>query len=359
MATDGTAVLFGNGGTVTNAAGDAIDGTSGGVVIISTAGTLIDNGQIVATVGSGAELSVGGTVTIASGATIQGGAYGVWMPSGSGSVTNDGVVTGKGDDGIEVGGAGAVVTNDGTVSGETGVVLGGTGDTLIASGEIVGTGGTAVVLGSGDTLVDAGASFVGKVVDPTSDGTLELADGTSGALGLGGALSGFDNLQVDSGADWSVPDDSDLSDLIVNGILTVASGVDLTDATLSGDASSGDVQLSTSAVFDVGDALDAPAITFMGGSTLDIDHAAQFGINVGSTAYDGPMLKGFAAGDYVDLKDLVPTGLSLSHTSGSQLLNIHAGSTVKATLLFQPGALGSVALQLKPDGHGGTLLYAS
>jgi hypothetical protein len=356
-ATNGTAVFFGDGGTVTNDTGKSIKGTVGGLVMTTLVGHVTNNGTITATTGEAVELSAGGTVSNTTGASIDGGTYGVWMPDGPGTVTNQGTIIGTNDYGIEISGNGANVINNGTIQGATGVAFTGTGGTLTTSGKIIGTDGVAVSLGTGNTLVmEGGASFVGSVLDPAASDTLELGTKGAGTLtGLGTTIEGFGSIVVDAGAAWTLPGTSTAETMRNDGIVTVAGGGRL-DVTTLDLASKGVFVLDHGATLEVGSALSATAsFSFLGADTLVIDDAAKFGTAVGTTAYAGPLLEGFATGDSIDLKDLMPTRIQIKPVTAGGLLDVSSHG-MTASLLFQSPDLAGLSFHVGSDGHGGTLL---
>ena len=70
--------------------------------------------------------------------------------------------------------------------------------------------------------------------------------------------------------------------------------------------STGIFELNTGALLSIAaDAGKANRMEFLGSATLDVLHAAQFGTGVGTSTYAGPLLEGFAAGDTIDLRDIV------------------------------------------------------
>jgi hypothetical protein len=359
-ATGGSGISFGHGGNVTNNAGKLIEGTSGGIVITTATGKIINSGTILSSTGEAVELASGGSVSNATAAAlIDGGDYGVWMPGGPGTVTNSGTIIGTEDDGIDIGGNGAHVTNTGTISGSTGVDFTGTGGTLVTSGKIIGTGGVAVNLGTDNTLIEeAGATFVGKVLDPGFSDTLELSDGSPGTLaGLGTSIVGFGTVVVDTGASWTLPGSSSADVLHLSGTATVAAGGQLDVATID-PASIGVFDLAAHASLDIGKVLGGQAkIAFVGAATLVVGNASTFGIGVGSTAYAGPLLEHFAAGATIDVADVTASGLHLQYAASTGLLAL-AGSSgqIEASMRFQTSSLGSGTFHLGTDGHGGTLL---
>jgi hypothetical protein len=192
----GTAVAMSDGGTVTNDAGgtitagdlglsfgNAVSGSAGAVGTVVNAGAIIDTG----TMGSAVALYAGGSVTNAAGAVIQGSTdNGIFITDGAGTVSNAGTiaVTGTNIDAVLLG-AGSpnrVIVDPGAVF--SGTVDG--GNTIGAS--IVST--LELAAGSG-TLAGVGASFVnfgGITFDP---GAAWDIGGSTAALAGGEVISGF------------------------------------------------------------------------------------------------------------------------------------------------------------------------
>ena len=132
-----------------------------------------------------------------SGGVITGGTGGNASTDGTG---DKGSAGGNGAIGVELA-AGGTLTNAGTISGG----LGGLGGVGLATG----TNGDAVHFGAGDSrlIVEGGAVFEGNVTaTDASYNVLELGTvGGPGTLsGVGTQFTGFDHLQVDSGASWDV-----------------------------------------------------------------------------------------------------------------------------------------------------------
>jgi hypothetical protein len=261
---------------------------------------------------------------------------------------------------VEIGGNDANVTNSGTIEGETGVVFEGTGGTLTASGKIVGTGGVAVNIGDDNTLdVEAGATFVGKVIDPGGSDTLELSGGAPGTLaGLGTSIVGFDAAVIDADATWTLLGPNSIDTLRNDGAATLAAGGSLDVATIDPN-STGVFNLGHDSTLDVGEAPGAQArIDFLGDARLVVERADAFGTSVGAPSHAGPLLQGFAGGDTIDLRDVASAGLQIHYVATSGLLKIRRAGMIEANLLFQSFDPLALSLHLAPDGHGGTLLKA-
>jgi hypothetical protein len=126
---------------------------------------------------------------------------------------------------------------------------------------------------------------------------------------------------------------------------------------------SGIFQLTSGSALEVESFLGANTkIQFLGStptSELIIDNAANFGVNVGSATYAGPLLEGFCAADVIDLKGIAPTAtLNYSATSGDLQVMASSGSAV-ATLAFQDSSLGTGSFHVASDGSAGTLITRS
>ncbi len=175
--------------------------------------------------------------------------------------------------------------------------------------------------------------------------TLELAAGTGAIGGVNtGTFSNFGSIVIDSGANWSLSGTDTAPTVVDDDTLAVAGSLD---------------QLDASASMDVAAALATkPQISFAasGSSELLIDNAGSFGINVGSTAYAGPLLENFGAGDSLDLKNVAAAGASLNFNTTTGLLQIANGTTAEATLSFQASSLGSGSFQIASDGGAGASL---
>jgi hypothetical protein len=212
------AVFLENGGSVANlGTASAINGVDWGVLVEGAAGSVQNAGSITASgvAGFGVDLSLGGTIdngaTHGATATIQG--------------TFDGVRVAAGP-----AGAGALVVNEGTISGAVGVDF--ASGNVEAAGTVVNDGliestipsGDAIAFGDGNErlVLKAGGSFIGTVQGyegalPAGTTTLEFAGGTSGTFtwnslddgtvtdSLGTfAFAAIGTFAVDAGASWAL-----------------------------------------------------------------------------------------------------------------------------------------------------------
>jgi hypothetical protein len=139
-------------------------------------------------------------------------------------------------------------------------------------------------------------------------------------------------------------------------------------------------------------------MSFGSGSTLDVDHAASFGLGVGTGNYTGPLLENFGVaaavspfgsgllqtgsggilgivttllglgvgtGSYtgpppaIDLKDFAVAGAALNFDPANGLLQLTNSSVQTATLDFQVATLGSGTFHAVSDGGTGLLLTRS
>ena len=181
--------------------------------IAATVATTVDNaGTIAGGSNTGLSLAAGGLVTNEAHGSIRGG-LGVVIGNSTGTVKNSGTITGT-----NANGSGITISKGGSVTnaaggsiggGHYGVIVNGSTATVRNAGTI--SGGTDSVYldatGTNRLIVDAGATFTGKVVaNATAANTLELASGASaGTLnGLGVKYTGFQTVTIDSGATWTV-----------------------------------------------------------------------------------------------------------------------------------------------------------
>jgi hypothetical protein len=286
--------------------------------------------------------------------------------SGSGTVTNAGTIAGSNGgeiglpvdpgDGVEIGGGGDV-TNTGLISASVdGVAIGGSG-TVTNAGTI--TGAFSVVFdptaSNNRLIIDPGAVFNGAAeATGGTNSTIELTKGTGTISGIGGGqFSGFDTLDADAGAKWSLSGPNSIGTVLNDGSLSVAGSLDVSAAVDPG--STGVFQLVGASTLDVAAALGTNLkIDFAAGSDLVVDHAALFGTNVGTSQYAGPLLKDFG-GATVDLADFSVAGLSMSFAK-SGLLQLTNFASQIATLSFQTSSLGAGTFHFQSDGGSGVLI---
>jgi hypothetical protein len=281
------AVFLENGGSVANfGTASAINGVDWGVLVEGAAGSVQNAGTIAAlgVSGFGVDLAAGGTIEngAAAGATarIQGVYDGVRIEGGTA-------------------GAGALVDNQGTISGTIGVDF--ASGSVEASGTVINDGliesssstGYAIVFGNGSErlILQAGGSFVGSVkgyeaASPAATTTIEFAGGTAGNFSWNGddsgtvtdplgsfAFAAIGTFAVDAGASWTLQTDAASTQ-------TIAFQLGASPATVALTAVSPATPNAVQAViedFGKGGTIDLPNIANAGitgfsysGSTLDV-----------------------------------------------------------------------------------------
>ena len=201
------------GGQITN--NGVIYGADGGIYqFLSPDSIILNSGSIIAGTGTnsaqsflrGSGISAYSTVVNYATGLISGTQYGVLLWGNNPSVSNAGSIGATSGTGVELQGVGNVY-NSGIITGGVsgaGVAFAASG-TLVDSGSIYG-GTAAVSFGSGDSrlVVEPGAVFSGQVIAEGTGNVLELAAGVAGTLDMGGSFSGFQTIQIDAGAAWTL-----------------------------------------------------------------------------------------------------------------------------------------------------------
>ncbi len=392
-------------GAVTASSADAVDGGSGATWSINNAGTIaslsqsglalnsagdsvVNSGSISGYGGPGAygvALERGGSLDNSSSGSITGGDDAVIAYDGScrinnagtikstfddaiglfkgGDVTNDagGVIQaptsgGYGPAGVYIASGSANVTNRGAIQGMYGVYYDVAG-TVENAGSISGTS-YAIDFGANSIanrlIIDPGAVFNGNV--DGNGGTLELSAGL-GSIGKIGsdAFSGFQTLNNDANAHWTLTGDNAIANVTNDGSLTVAGLLDVSAAVDA--ACTGQFLLQSGASMEV--AADSAAhseIDFTGPAALIVDDVSRFGTGVGSSSYVGPQIADFSRGDSIDLHDFSVTKAAMLYDATTGVLQLTNGSSQVATFNFQNASLGAGSFSLGSDGDGGTLL---
>ncbi len=234
--------------------------------------------------------------------------------------------------------------------------------TVILAGD-----GSVFSAGDGGSFTDLQASLVG--VAPV--GTLALAAGASFTAANGIADVGMIQL---AGGTLTVPrlalpaagqvrgsgTIADTRYAISNDGTIEANGGTLAIATAIDPASSGTFELNASSVLEIAaDQGTADTMSFLGPSELIIDDVGKFGLNVGTSAYTGPLVENFASGDTILLKNLLPAGLAPLYNPATGILQITNGATSFASLAFDNATLGAGTFELAGDGLGDTVLTRS
>ncbi len=372
---------------------------AGGLTIT---GGAVDNGNLglIATTGPGGMTLAGGAFTNA-GTVNGGGSAGLTIDPGSANgVVNlaAGLVEATRAGGLAI--ASGTVSNAGTMlaanggaltfqpaavntNNTGGLLIGGTweatgsGSTLSITGGamtqdkatiILSGAGSTFRAGDGSTFSNLEASLVGVAPIGAFDllagrsfaathgiagfGMIELGGGTLTlprlALGASGHVRGYGTL-----ADTRYP--------ISNGGTIEAHGGTLAVATAVDPTSSGVFVLDAASVLEIAaDQGAADTMKFLGaGAGLIIDDAGKFGLNVGTSAYTGPLVQNFGSGNQIVLKDLAPTGLTPLYDATTGILQVSNGSTNVATLAFANASLGTGSFHLAGDEHGHALVTHS
>ncbi len=200
-------VYLGSGGTVTNLAGGSIEGGSVGIQF-NQFSKITNHGLIAASANyaiRGGQGDIVNTGTITGLGTATGS---IRMPGG-GTITNSGFITGNAN-AISTNGPTTVVNTGHIQAFGVGVISSGSSNTVTNFGtiEAIGGGGNAVqfMFASDDRVVmNAGAKFIGAVVADLGADTLQLTGPTPGTLsGLGTAFQGFERVEIDTGASWTI-----------------------------------------------------------------------------------------------------------------------------------------------------------
>jgi autotransporter passenger strand-loop-strand repeat protein len=382
-------IALNGGGFVSNASGGSIVATANGVDVKGGAGTVDNSGSIVGP-STGIDLAVGGVVSNVSGATISSTQNGVFVPNGAGVVFNAGSIKGTNSVGVWLVSGGSVTNAaSGSIFGGFAGIYAQNASATIENAGTIGGNGHAVSLndnGNNRLIIDPGAVFTGSVsADPAGTNTIELTDkyGAVGLLsGLGSQFTGFQNLQVDSGATWTVSGSISGGAVDVAGIEIFAGGSEagvtvssgglvkvLTGGTTSGaDVESGGVLLSISGQLDntvvlaggtaeefVGSSTDTTLsgghlLVFNGAvaSTVDVEAggfalAGEFAGGTVGGAIDGAMVSSggivVAGAGAVVSGGTIQGGATLFQLAGVTSNVDLSGSQLVATTLFGPAQL--------------------
>ncbi|HUB14538.1 MAG TPA: hypothetical protein VMB34_21490 [Acetobacteraceae bacterium] len=350
---DGFGVVLTDGGSITNSG--SITALGSGVSAMNGASTVTNQGLIQGFEGfaSGVALAAGSINNLG---TILGGYAGIQL--GNGTVANQGLISCY-FRGIALGGG--AVTNQGSILGGVEVSAGSgtvTNQGLIASG--ASHPGISVLFDPATAnnllVIKPGAVFDGVAeASGGSNSTMELAGGNGAISGIGsGQFNGFDTLKTDSGANWTLNGPNTVATVVNDGSLGVAGSLDVTTAVAGG--STGTFQLDAHSSLEVAAALGIGSkISFAAGSSLVVDSFGQFGENVGTGSYAGPMLENFA-GSTVDLQGFGMTGLDMNFSNSSGLLQLTNSASQMATLAFQSSSLGAGTFHFNVDGGTGVFI---
>jgi Hint domain len=263
-----------NSGLVVETGTQAVSYTDAGI-FLGARGSIDNQGTILSDSRSGVALYRGGSLS--NSGRIAGGyagviAGGVAFISNSGAIISDapsnGASSGEGILLDEVG----VLTNaaSGTISGDIGFFGAGIGvSTIDNSGTIEGSTAAIYFAGVASSLIEhQGAVIDGAITDAQGDGYLELATGTASSGSIA-SFSGFQTLQVDSGANWDLLGSNSFAaydTVINNGTLRETSADALTiNGSLTG---AGEIILDSTTVTLNGSVAAGQKISFSGGGDV-------------------------------------------------------------------------------------------
>lgn len=359
----GVAILIDNGGVVTNLG--LIRGSHGPTVEINDApGTVTNKGWIEGGNSGAVRLSAGGTVTNLGTMTGEGGV----VIEGGGDVTNDGsiglpVIPGPVfGDGVAISGGGNVINTGLILAYDDGIEISGGSGTVENAGTIGSTYSFSVLFdpttSNNRLIIDPGAVFNGAAeATGGTNSTIELTKGIGTISGIGdGQFIGFDTLDADAGAKWTLSGPNSIGAVLNDGSLSLSGSLDVSTAV--DPDSTGIFQLVGASTLEVAAALGTNMkIGFDTGSDLVVDDFGLFGTNVGAANYVGPLLKNFG-GATVDLANFNPAGLNMS-LSKSGVLRLTDSASRIATLDFQVTSLGAGTFHFQSDGGTGVLITHS
>ncbi len=386
-ANQGTGVLLADGGSVTNAAAAAITGTYRGVQMAG-AGSVVNYGRIIGTGTNrdGVALLAGGTVSNAASAVITGGFVGVFIYGTDATVVNAGSIAGT----IFTTAVGIALFSDGSVTNQasgiiTGVYCGinmgsppttGPGD-VANYGGITGTGTASIgvrLLGGGVVTNANGATISGISDGIYIKGGAGFVANSGSILGTGTVSLGIDlhaNGSISNAAFGAIAGHSYGVRLFAGGTLANAGeivGSSGTAVSFGGTGSnllllypgfgfSGLVIGSGSAANTLGlaSAISVGTISGLGSRYLNfgpvvLDAGARWLVS-GDTVGLAGTISGFAAGDTIQVTDVVAIGssfsngiLTLDEAVGSATLDLPGTFSLKSFVVTTGAGSTSVSL---------------
>ena len=214
---------------------------------------------------------------------------------------------------------------------------------------------------TGNLFVPSGGGVgYGTEVEITNSGFVTTAPTATAAAAATSPVTST----VAAGSTLNVTGTESIANILDNGTVSIASGGSLDVSSAVDPASTGIFQLTGNASLEIASILGAGLkIQFLGSAPtnkLTVDSAVNFGTQVSTASYVGPLLESFAAGDIIDLKGISNTNLNLAYTSATGDLQITGSSgNPLATLAFQNSTLGAGTFHAASDGVGGTLITHS
>jgi hypothetical protein len=288
-----------NSGLVVETGTHAISYTDAGI-FLGAEGSIDNHGSILSDSRSGVALYRGGSLS--NSGRIEGFYTGV-IAGGVAFISNSGAIISDAPSNRTSSGEGIlldegrVLTNaaSGTVSGDIGFFGAGIGVSTIDNfGTIEGSTAAIYFAGVASALIEhQGAVIDGAITDAQGDGYLELATGTASSGSIA-SFSGFQTLQVDSGANWELLGSNSFAaydTIINNGTLRETSADVLTiNGTLTGV---GEIILDSTTITLNGSVGAGQKLSFSGsGDVLNLGNSAVISSSTGYGIYlnDGASL---------------------------------------------------------------------
>lgn len=358
-------VYLRNGGVVTNGGGvdrvATIEGASG-VLVHAGAGTVKNFGTILAGGASAAGVDLRGGGAVSNGsvndhqAVIEG--YTGVAVAGSASVTNLGTILGLGDTGgfgVYLKGAESLVNGSAghgaraTIYGYQGVRAAGAGATVTNFGTIAGAAGTAVAFGSAtDVLVvEAGSFFDGAVLGGGGALVLDSGAGTLSGLFNGGNVTVSGSMATTTFNNFGALQIGAAAQFVLSGTGSIGAGQSLTDV---GSLTIGSTLSSTGTLVASGTLAGAGRLVLSGGTAAFGSGAS---LTIAQVAVTGAAVS--VAGNLNYAGQWTQSAGSVAVAAGSTLTFTGNGDSFSGTL----GGAGKIAFVGGSDTLSGATVSAA